>query len=62
MQFLLQKYTFLSTGQEMMKKKPHSRKTMKVRMADFCRKHMSVYYETVETLKKDEFLSELTLE
>ena len=34
-------------------------KTQKIRVADFCRERMLDYYEMVEALKKDKFLSEL---
>lgn len=34
-------------------------KSGKVRVADFCRERMLDYYEMVEALKKDKFLSEL---
>lgn len=37
-------------------------KTQKIRVADFCRDCMLDYYEMVETLKKDKFLSELPQE
>ena len=33
-------------------------KTQKVRVADFCRERVLDYYEMVEALKKDKFLSE----
>ena len=32
-------------------------KTQKIRVADFCRERMLDYYEMVEALKKDKFLS-----
>ncbi len=34
-------------------------KTHKIRVADFCRERTVDYYEMVEALKKDKFLSEL---
>ena len=34
-------------------------KKQKIRVADFCRERMLDYYEMVEALKKDKFLSEL---
>ena len=34
-------------------------KSQKIRVADFCRERMLDYYEMVEALKKDKFLSEL---
>lgn len=34
----------------------------KIRVADFCRERMLDYYEMVEALKKDKFLSELPKE
>lgn len=34
----------------------------KIRVPDFCRERMSDYYEMVEALKKDKFLSELPAE
>ena len=34
-------------------------KNQKIRVADFCRERMLDYYEMVEALKKDKFLSEL---
>ncbi|MDY2640938.1 MAG: hypothetical protein SOW01_00855 [Mediterranea sp.] len=34
-------------------------KSGKIRVADFCRERMLDYYEMVEALKKDKFLSEL---
>ena len=34
-------------------------KTQKIRVADFCRERMLDYYEMVEALKKDKFLSEM---
>lgn len=37
-------------------------KTGKIRVADFCRERMLDYYEMVEALKKDKFLSELPSE
>lgn len=37
-------------------------KTGKIRVADFCRERMLDYYEMVEALKKDKFLSELPAE
>lgn len=37
-------------------------KTGKIRVADFCREKMLDYYEMVEALKKDKFLSELPAE
>ena len=33
-------------------------KTQKIRVADFCRERMLDYYEMVEALKRDKFLSE----
>ena len=36
--------------------------TGKIRVADFCRERMLDYYEMVEALKKDKFLSELPAE
>lgn len=37
-------------------------KTGKIRVADFCRERMLDYYEMVEALKKDKFLSDLPSE
>ena len=37
-------------------------KTHKIRVADFCRERTIDYYEMVEALKKDKFLSELPKE
>ena len=37
-------------------------KNQKIRVADFCRERMLDYYEMVEALKKDKFLSELPKE
>ena len=37
-------------------------KTHKIRVADFCRERTLDYYEMVEALKKDKFLSELPKE
>lgn len=37
-------------------------KTRKIRVADFCRERMLDYYEMVEALKKDKFLSEMPAE
>lgn len=37
-------------------------KTQKIRVADFCRDRMLDYYEMVEALKKDKFLSEMPQE
>lgn len=37
-------------------------KTENIRVADFCRERMLDYYEMVEALKKDKFLSELPAE
>ena len=37
-------------------------KTRKMRVADFCRERMLDYYEMVEALKKDKFLSEMPAE
>lgn len=37
-------------------------KTQKVRVADFCRERVLDYYEMVEALKKDKFLSEQSQE
>ena len=34
-------------------------KTQKIRVADFCRERMLDYYEMVEALKRDKFLSEM---
>lgn len=34
-------------------------KTQKIRVSDYCREMMLDYYEMVEALKKDKFLSEL---
>lgn len=34
-------------------------KIQKIRVADYCREHVLDYYEMVEALKKDKFLSEL---
>ena len=34
-------------------------KTHRIRVADFCRERTLDYYEMVEALKKDKFLSEL---
>ena len=37
-------------------------KTHRIRVADFCRERMLDYYEMVEALKKDKFLSEMPTE
>ena len=37
-------------------------KTHRIRVADFCRERTLDYYEMVEALKKDKFLSELPKE
>ena len=37
-------------------------KTQRIRAADFCRERMLDYFEMVEALKKDKFLSELPKE
>ena len=37
-------------------------KTQRIRVADFCRERMLDYFEMVEALKKDKFLSELPKE
>ena len=34
-------------------------KTQRIRVADFCRERMLDYFEMVEALKKDKFLSEM---
>jgi len=34
-------------------------KTQKIRVADYCREHVLDYYEMVEALKRDKFLSEM---
>ena len=34
-------------------------KTHKIRVADYCREHILDYYEMVEALKRDKFLSEI---
>lgn len=34
-------------------------KNQKIRVADYCREHVLDYYEMVEALKKDKFLSDL---
>lgn len=37
-------------------------KTQKVRVANFCRERMLDYYEMVDSLKKDKFLSDMLQE
>lgn len=34
-------------------------KTQRIRVADYCREHLLDYYEMVEALKREKFLSEL---